>query len=44
RAALAAGAGPEDTARALLALADGRGGPDDASCVVADVLPSGRAA
>ncbi|MFE5733509.1 MerR family transcriptional regulator [Streptomyces sp. NPDC056528] len=40
RAALASGAGPEDTARALLALADGRGGPDNASCVVADVLPA----
>ncbi|MGA5217753.1 MerR family transcriptional regulator [Streptomyces cinereoruber] len=43
RAALAAGADPEDTARALLALADGRGGPDNASCVVADVLPAGSA-
>ncbi|MFC8789419.1 MerR family transcriptional regulator [Streptomyces cinereoruber] len=43
RAALAAGAGPEDTARALLALADGRGGPDNASCVVADVLPADSA-
>ncbi len=38
---LAAGAGPEDTVRALadLALADGRGGPDNVSCVVADVVP-----
>ncbi|MFJ4336868.1 protein phosphatase 2C domain-containing protein [Streptomyces sp. NPDC088915] len=44
RAALAAGAGPEDTVRALLALADGRGGPDNASCVVADVLPAGKGA
>ncbi|MFB7025319.1 MULTISPECIES: MerR family transcriptional regulator [unclassified Streptomyces] len=41
RAVLAGGAGPDGTARALLALADGRGGPDNASCVVADVLPSG---
>ncbi|WP_198540387.1 MerR family transcriptional regulator [Streptomyces exfoliatus] len=40
---LAAGGSPEDTVRALadLALADaeGRGGPDNVSCVVADVVP-----
>ncbi|MFE1546899.1 MerR family transcriptional regulator [Streptomyces sp. NPDC058718] len=43
---LAAGGSPEDTVRALadLALADaeGRGGPDNVSCVVADVVPEGR--
>ena len=40
---LAAGSGPDDTVRALAALAlaerDGRGGPDNVSCVVADVVP-----
>lgn len=45
---LAAGSGPEDTVRALAALAlaeaDGRGGPDNVSCVVADVVPAAQAA
>ncbi|WP_411109506.1 MerR family transcriptional regulator [Streptomyces sp. c-19] len=38
--ALAAGSGPEQTVRTLaaLALAEGRGGPDNVSCVVADVV------
>ncbi|MFI9294266.1 MerR family transcriptional regulator [Streptomyces gardneri] len=44
RGVLAAGSGPADTVRALvdLALADaeGRGGPDNVSCVVADVVPA----
>ncbi|MFE1907514.1 MerR family transcriptional regulator [Streptomyces gardneri] len=44
RDVLAAGSGPADTVRALadLALADteGRGGPDNVSCVVADVVPA----
>ncbi|MFD2008001.1 MerR family transcriptional regulator [Streptomyces narbonensis] len=38
---LAAGSGPDDTVRALVALAEGRGGPDNVSCVVADVVPAG---
>ncbi|MFF8834129.1 MerR family transcriptional regulator [Streptomyces sp. NPDC015130] len=45
REVLVAGAGPDDTVRALagLALADGagRGGPDNVSCVVADVVAAG---
>ncbi|MEU7293988.1 MerR family transcriptional regulator [Streptomyces exfoliatus] len=38
--ALAAGSGPGQTVRTLaaLALAEGRGGPDNVSCVVADVV------
>ncbi|MEU7070671.1 MerR family transcriptional regulator [Streptomyces narbonensis] len=35
---LAAGSVPDDTVRALVALAEGRGGPDNVSCVVADVV------
>lgn len=43
RGVLAAGSGPADTVRALVDLAlvdaEGRGGPDNVSCVVADVVP-----
>ncbi|MFF4172010.1 MerR family transcriptional regulator [Streptomyces sp. NPDC001744] len=40
RAVLAAGDDPDGTVRALAALADARGGPDNVSCVVADVRPA----
>lgn len=40
RSALVAGSGPGDTVRVLAALAEERGGPDDVSCVVADVVPA----
>ncbi|MFB7860706.1 MerR family transcriptional regulator [Streptomyces sp. NPDC056069] len=42
RLALASGGAPEATARALAALARGRGGPDNLACVVADVVPGPR--
>ncbi|MGW5424717.1 MerR family transcriptional regulator [Streptomyces sp. NPDC003943] len=39
RLALAGGGTPETTARALITLARGLGGPDNVACVVADVVP-----
>ncbi|MFF0728979.1 MerR family transcriptional regulator [Streptomyces sp. NPDC004134] len=38
RGVLAEGGEPEETVRALVALANGSGGPDNVSCVVADVV------
>ncbi|MFB8758415.1 MerR family transcriptional regulator [Streptomyces nigra] len=38
RALLASAGGPDDTVRALIEAANGAGGPDNVSCVVADVV------
>jgi protein phosphatase len=40
RQALATASGPEEAVRALVATANGAGGPDNVSCVVADVVPA----
>lgn len=42
RRVLARSGGPEETVRALVALANGSGGPDNVSCVVADVVEHQR--